>query len=165
MIMTLLFCQHGLSLGGKGDQEAGDARYTDEKHQPPHHLLLPMQVQRQQLRERQRQQPQIKRDARRGRDPHEDGGVAAVALVHAVPLRPEERVGAALEDDGEQEADVVDHVEAHGELHDAAELVVGPRREDAQVEEDDGGADEEARHGVEDHLGEEHLLDSSQLVD
>ncbi len=122
-----------------------------------------MQVQRQQLRERQRQQPQIEGDARGGGDPREDAEVAAVALMHALPLRPEDRDGEALEDDGEQEADVINDVEDHCELHDSAQLVVGSRREDAQVEEDDGGADEEARRGVEDHLGVEHLLKPGQL--
>lgn len=66
----------------------------------------------------------------------------------------------ALEDDGEQKADVVDGIEDHGELQDAAELVVGSRREDAQVEEDDGGSDKEARRCVEDHLSEEQLEES-----
>ena len=161
MIMTLCL---GVSTGclsatvkpRKGSPGAY-VRNTDKEHHAAHQLLLPVQIQCQQLRERQRQQPNVKGNARRGSYPSENVDVDALALVLALPLRPKVRDGCALEDDGEQEAEVVDDVEGHGELQDAAKLVVGPRREDSEVEEDDGGADEEAGQGVEDHLGEEHL--------
>lgn len=112
-----------------------------------------MKVEGKQLRERQDKQPDIKGNTSAGSRPDKGLHVAAVSFMVSRPLQPKVLDGVALENDGEQEAEVVDDVEDHGPGKKAVELVV--RREHAEVEENDGRADKEAGDGVQQHVGEE----------
>lgn len=112
-----------------------------------------MEIERKQLRERQDEQPNIEDDAGSGSRPDKSLDVSAVSFMLSRPRHPKILHWVALEDDGEQEADVVDDVEDHGPGENAADLVVG--WEHSEVEEDNGRANEEARNGVQQHVGEE----------
>lgn len=116
-----------------------------------------MQVERHQLGERQGQQPQIKDDARDGRHPHQDVDVSAVPILEPFPVVPEVMDRGALEEHSQKKAQVVHKVGVKGPHQDAAELAVRAGWEDAEVEEDDGGSDEEAGGRVDEHVGEKVL--------
>lgn len=165
MIMTLLGLSAWFPVWFPGTGGWASVRRADTEHHAAHDLLLPVQIQPQQLRKRQDQQPDVEDDARHGRHPRQDVGVPAVAVVMALPLLPEQRDGLALEEDREEKADVVDDVERHRVLQDPAEVVVRSRGEDAQVEQNDGRAHEEARDGVQEHLAEEQMHHLGDIVE
>ena len=151
-------------MGGRRGGRNRNAPDAKEEHEPAHHLPLPRQTQPHELRERQGEHPNVKDDARRGRHPGEDVVVPAVAVVQALPLRPEVGERLALEDDGEEEGEVVDEVEHHGADQETAEALVLLGREDAYVEEEDGGAAEESAGGVDKHVAEEDLEERERCI-
>lgn len=112
-----------------------------------------MEVESKELRERQDEQPNVIDDTSSGSGPDKGLDVSTLSFMLSRPMQPKVLHGVALENDGEQEADVVDDVEGHGPDKNAAELVV--RREHAQVEENNGRSDKEAGDGVQQHVGEE----------
>ena len=141
----------------KGRWRGSNAPDAEEEHEPTHNLSLPRQTQPHELRERQSEHPDVKCDTRRGRHPGEDVVVPAVAVMQALPLHPEVGEGLALEDDSEEEGEVVDEVEHHGADQETVEPLVLLGWEDAYVEEQDGGAEEESAERVDEHVAKEHL--------
>lgn len=153
---------------GGGEQRANNSRQSDQKHDPGLHSPLPAQIHPPQPRPRQYNQPQIEQDAHSARSPGQRVGVPALASPSSsssypfvtlwtvnpwsrpllLPLVPEEGHGLTQEDDGEDERGGVDEVQDAGPDDESKGLGAGAAWEEAEVEQDDGGADETAGDAV-----------------
>lgn len=128
-------------------------RSTNAKHHTAHSLLLPVEIESKQLRERQDKQPNVKGDTRTRSGPDKCLHISTVTLALSRPRQPKVIDGGALKDDGAQEAEVVDDVEGHGVGKNAADFVV--LGEYAKVEENNGCPDKKAGDRVQQHVGVE----------
>lgn len=85
-------------------------------------------------------------------------------MVLTVPLVPEEARGLALQNDGEGKRRNVDGVEDVGPIDETVGRVVRGGREDAQIEENYGGADKPSRHRVQAHIDPENEQKPRDMV-
>lgn len=81
-----------------------------------------------------------------------------------VPLVPKQGDRLAQVDDADGEGEGVDDVNYAGQDKEAVGLAVRDAHEKAEVEEDDGGADETAGHRVDEHVGPVNLRVPTWLV-